>query len=327
MILILTNRSDATADYLCEQYLSGVPFIRINTDDLRTISIHFDGGVFSLRHGNVTVSPDDIVGVWYRRPGRLVPPVEHPEFAVNQFIIEEWTEAIESFLEAIPFARWMNHPCSNVRASRKLHQLQAATRASLRIPVTHLTSSNTEARRLMERHGHLVTKPLGSGVLQRESGFTQIYTSEVSAIALELDRRTGCPTLYQERIRKSADVRVTVVDAEMFAVGISSLDTRGEQVLDIRQGMSAATARYFEIDIPMDVMRGIREIMTLYHLRFGAFDFAIDHDGNWVFFEVNPNGQWAWLDLEAGLSIGRTIALSLVSHSAQQGEQNARVIY
>jgi hypothetical protein len=31
---------------------------------------------------------------------------------------------------------------------------------------------------------------------------------------------------------------------------------------------------------------------------------AVDREGKWIFFEINPNGQWAWLDLMGGLDIG-----------------------
>ena len=30
---------------------------------------------------------------------------------------------------------------------------------------------------------------------------------------------------------------------------------------------------------------------------------AIGTDGNWYFFEINPNGQWAWLDSDGGTNI------------------------
>ena len=312
MILIITNKEDVTADYLCQNYLASESYLRIDTDDLHAIEVHFDEGQFSLSHSRGKIEPSLITGVWYRRPGRLVPPVAHSESAVNQLIVEEWTEAIEGFLEEIPFSRWVNHPCANIRASRKLHQLRVAVRANLHVPATRLTMSSTEARHHMERHGRLVTKPLGTGMLLRETGITQIYTSEVSGSALGADMQFGCPTLYQERIQKRVDVRVTVVDTEMVAVAISSPDACGEQTLDIRQGMTTS-AQYSKIDIPGDVARGIREIMAFYRLRFGALDFAIDHQGRWVFFEINPNGQWAWLDFEAGLHIGQALAVNLAA--------------
>ncbi|MBR9804466.1 hypothetical protein GYB59_23455 [bacterium] len=63
---------------------------------------------------------------------------------------------------------------------------------------------------------------------------------------------------------------------------------------------------YSEIELPSKVASSINILMERYGLRFAAIDMAIDLDGNWVFFEINPNGQWAWLDLSAGLNISQS---------------------
>jgi hypothetical protein len=63
---------------------------------------------------------------------------------------------------------------------------------------------------------------------------------------------------------------------------------------------------YSEIELPSEVALSVKRLMRRYGLRFAAIDMAIDLDGKWVFFEVNPNGQWAWLDLSAGLNIARS---------------------
>jgi glutathione synthase/RimK-type ligase-like ATP-grasp enzyme len=43
-------------------------------------------------------------------------------------------------------------------------------------------------------------------------------------------------------------------------------------------------------------------------LRFGAFDFVLDHSMNYWFLEVNPNGQWAFIERETGIPISKAIA-------------------
>lgn len=311
MIIVITNSEDVTADYVCDNFLSNVPFLRIDTDNIRGIGVHLNEGDIVLHHQNGVIAPSQVVGVWYRRPGRIVPPITHSDPSVNQLIAEEWTEAIEGFLEAIHFRHWMNHPRANIRASNKLHQLQVAQRNQIRIPATQLGMSSADARHHMHRHGRVITKPLGSGVISRKTGFTHIYTSEVAASILEADEQFGCPTLFQEKVKKRTDVRVTVVDTKMFAVEILSPKMQGEQALDIRVAMSESIATYAKIDIPPNVADGIIAMMQYYDIRFGAFDFAIDMHDNWIFFELNPNGQWAWLDMEAGLRIGPILAKHL----------------
>jgi D-alanine-D-alanine ligase-like ATP-grasp enzyme len=55
--------------------------------------------------------------------------------------------------------------------------------------------------------------------------------------------------------------------------------------------------RYDSIALPDKVRESLLALVRSYDLRFAAIDLAVDRAGRWVFFEVNPNGQWAWLDL------------------------------
>jgi D-alanine-D-alanine ligase-like ATP-grasp enzyme len=45
-------------------------------------------------------------------------------------------------------------------------------------------------------------------------------------------------------------------------------------------------------------------------LRFGGIDLLVDADGRHWFCELNPNGEWGWLQA-AGLPIADAVALEL----------------
>ena len=44
-----------------------------------------------------------------------------------------------------------------------------------------------------------------------------------------------------------------------------------------------------------------------FQLEFGAFDFIVTNDNQWYFLEVNPNGQWLWLEKILALDISEKI--------------------
>jgi D-alanine-D-alanine ligase-like ATP-grasp enzyme len=48
--------------------------------------------------------------------------------------------------------------------------------------------------------------------------------------------------------------------------------------------------------------------MAELNLEYGALDFVLTPDGRFVFLEINPNGQWLWLD--DMLSLGITTAVA-----------------
>ena len=104
----------------------------------------------------------------------------------------------------------------------------------------------------------------------------------------------SCPTLFQERIAKSLDVRLTFLDGLVAAVGLRRLDGE-DQILDIRRDNMQGVI-HGKVAVPSEPEAKLGRLVSSYGLRFAAVDMAIDCEGEWVFFEINPNGQWAWMD-------------------------------
>ncbi len=307
MLLVLTNSEDATADYLqsrlCE---SSVPFIRINTDSVIDQSeLSYQPKEPLLHIGRRWHKPHDFSNVWYRRPEKLK-SVNIPESPEGRSVLDEWTESLEGFLAHIPRRRWMNHPAANALASRKLEQLSTAARLGLPIPDTILTQDPEELKRFFEKHsGEVVAKPLGKAYIQRSENEADslIYTNQITAADLDnLSDLADCPTLFQRCIRKASDLRITFVDGEMHAAELIAKDSNGQQRCDIRRN-NMEDVQYRCVTLPARMSSKLRKLVSFYGLRFAAIDVVIGIDGEWHFLEVNPNGQWAWMDLQGGSSI------------------------
>jgi len=48
-----------------------------------------------------------------------------------------------------------------------------------------------------------------------------------------------------------------------------------------------------------------------YGLNFGAIDLIVDPDGEFFFLELNPNGQWAWIQQATGRRIREELCRGL----------------
>jgi len=307
MLLILTNSQDATADYLASVLeRRGVEFLRFDTDtSLSAVELSYDGEVPLLRSANRWHRPDDFGNVWYRRPEKLKDARFHssPE---GEFVLDEWSEALEGFFAHIPRPKWMNHPSANVLASHKIDQLSRAKALGLRIPDTLITHDESRLREFFARHHEMViAKPMARGYVERpqDQMDSLIYTNLVLQADLEiLDDLRACPTLFQEYIDKRCDVRITVVDSHLIATQLVATDHDGGQRCDIRRN-NMEDVTYAGTTLPEQVASKINALMDHYDLRFAAIDMVVDKDGQWYFLEVNPNGQWAWLDLTGGMDI------------------------
>ncbi len=297
MIVILTSSEDVTADYLCSK-VSGAECVRLNTDRLLGhATFEFDESGFRLGINSIEILPEQVSGLLYRRPSPLV-SIErlNTEF---EFSLNEWHELFEGWLAMIPKQRWISHPGNILRANHKVEQLFRAKAMGFKVPETIATSSFDRVLSFCKKSkSGIIAKPLYSGYLQREnpSEDTVIYTTALTEDDLrqyEMSLRS-CPTLFQERIDKHYDVRVTVVDNEIFAVRMEAMD-EGHQRLDIRRD-NFAGVHHTPIECPDHIRSTINTFVRSYGIRFGALDFVIDHWDQWYFLELNPNGQWAWMD-------------------------------
>jgi hypothetical protein len=300
VLIILTNSDDATSDYLCEKLAQhAIEFQRLDTDTLaRECSIGYKAGVSCLAINSIRIRSTDVAALILRRPKRLeFARVRSPE---ADHAADEWMEALEGFLAHIPFPRWINHPSANAAASHKIEQLTHARQMGLSTPDTLITQKPDAVKQFLIKHKYQVlTKPLAGGYIERDNQLedTVIYTNLISVKHLkELNLISKCPTLFQQRIEKSSDVRICYLDGALTAVELIAVE-QGQQRLDIRRD-NMKDVKYRILEVPSAVKRSLCKLVRSYKLRFAAIDFVIDKRGNWVFLEINPNGQWAWLDLE-----------------------------
>jgi glutathione synthase/RimK-type ligase-like ATP-grasp enzyme len=200
----------------------------------------------------------------------------------------------------------VNHPSCNALAAHKLEQLTVAPKLGFKVPDSLVTQEEDVLRSFVKRHqDRVIVKPIASGYVHRggEQPDSLIYTNRVRDCDLkDLDDLSICPALFQEFVEKSYDVRITVVDADIHAVALFATGEDGKQQCDIRRD-NMSDVRYEKIDLPDRIKTSVINLMNYYGLRFAAIDMAVATTGEWYYFEVNPNGQWAWLDMCAGTTI------------------------
>ncbi len=323
MIIVLSNSLDVTADYVCSRLEKDrLDYIRLNTDGLtEKTELLYQSNDLSLNIDHQKLRPEGISSVWYRRPKPLsFPDGKHFEKGEQTHTLSEWSAAIEGFFSHIPSKLWINHPSNNASASSKLEQLSRAKRFGLGIPRTLVTQSFEEVMQFWkECQGRLVTKPISHGYIERDNPEEDavIFTNEVTLDQLNENQKnlSLCPTLFQEKVEKSCDVRINVVDKAVIATAIYASAQDNLQNIDIRRN-NMSGVRYETIKLSSSLERSILKLCHSYKLRFAAIDMAITTDAKWVFFEINPNGQWAWLDLEGVTDVASLLLRAMQASSS-----------
>ncbi|MGC4939464.1 ATP-grasp ribosomal peptide maturase [Kribbella sp. DT2] len=196
--------------------------------------------------------------------------------------------------------RWVNHLWRSLEAEFKPTQLAVARELGFVVPPTIITNRYDDVREFASTYGRLVYKPLQNADLTGPDGDAlMIWVDEVDPAELDESIRLTLH-LFQAKVDKRADVRVTVIGDEVFSVRIDSPH------VDWRRDYDQVS--YTVIDTPRAVERACRRYLERFGLLFGAFDFGLAYDGTWVWYECNAGGQWHWLELETGLPMTAAMA-------------------
>jgi glutathione synthase/RimK-type ligase-like ATP-grasp enzyme len=210
---------------------------------------------------------------------------------------------------AYPSIHWVNHPLKISAANYKPEQIARAKRSGLLVPDTLITTLVEEADAFCERHNwSVVTKPIGHGEIlgAHEADDHIVYTNLLSSgDRPHLRDVAACPTFFQQAISKDIDVRATVVDREVIAVALHSQERAVSRIDCRRDNMSGM--RYSSLVLPAELCAALIEFVRSYGLYYAAIDLARDPDGRYWFLELNPAGQWAWLEQLVGVPISSAL--------------------
>lgn len=247
---------------------------------------------------------ESIISVWYRRPAPAELPEEFP-LAVRMFAEEETRDTTRGLWELLN-CLWVNHPENIRRANSKIHQLNIAHQIGLEIPKTILTNDPEEAKRFISTiHGPIVTKPLSRGYINDNNQPGAIYTNLIETKHLErIQQIRYTPSLFQEYVPKDVELRITVVGKNVFTAEIHSQQKK-ETRHDWRHDTLALKHR--EHPLPDNIKLKCIQLAKTFDLEFGAIDMILTPDGRYVFLEINPNGQWAWIEEMTGLPISEAM--------------------
>jgi len=306
--LLITEQFEPTADWLLEELRRrAVPCVRWNLDRFpvgSSLTFRASDGRFTAEVSTDGRALDfgSVGSIWCRgfRPSGF-DAVRDTDRTFAQSESQRALDALMTVADAV----WVNHPQRHLQANSKPAQLFVAQQVGFDIPETVITNDPEHARGLVaQSEGRAIYKAMSQNLnLERGKAlFTGLVTENELA---KLDLIRVSPGIFQTFVPKAYEVRATVVGARVFSGRIDS-QTRTETEVDWRH-------RPFDIDetpieLPSDIESKIHAFMRAFGLVYGAFDFIVRPDGRYVFLEINPAGQYMWVEAATRLPI--TLALA-----------------
>ncbi|HEJ2566266.1 hypothetical protein IPC1486_06115 [Pseudomonas aeruginosa] len=307
MLMLVTNRRDITTDYVVvELQRRRLPYFRLNTELLPQALCTMDSyprNAWSISLAGKTIRGDQVQAAYFRRPGAPEASPSPLDEGEKAYIEDEWSSFIKSLYSRLD-GTWLNAPTAIFLAEDKPRQLMLAHELGFNVPFTRITNDIAAARQVTEA-GAAIGKPLRQALLvgDRErviftTRLEYIRDGDAAAIAMT-------PFIVQAEVVKKYDIRVTVIGTKVFATAIWSQEHEETQV-DWRQG-SRPDLKHERIELPLSVQQQCLELLRRLNLRYGAIDLICDRQGKLWFLEINPNGQWAWIENLTGYPIASAI--------------------
>lgn len=276
---------------------------RIPRETPLTLGFEAEGWRGATRVDGRAIDLAQVGAVWWRRPQAFalhsdVIGADDQGFALGE------THAAVTGLWTLLAAGWINEPDADERASRKVWQLEVARRAGLTIPRTLITSDPKAAREFVSS--------LPGGAIYKAFSATERTWRETrlldDAAADKLEAVRFAPVIFQEYIPAVADLRITAVGGRLFPAAIR---VREKFRYDFRMAIDDMDIAPYELS--QAIHDALLAMMTTMNLEYGAFDMRLTADGRCVFLEVNPAGQWLFVEHKTGQPIGLAMAERLIA--------------
>ncbi|MGH3938653.1 MAG: ATP-grasp ribosomal peptide maturase [Pseudonocardiaceae bacterium] len=312
-VLVLTEPSDTTADLVVKELdRRAAQVFRVDPGDFPLsvqVSAWFDGSWHGRIHGpDGSVDLRDIRSVYVRRPTAFTFPTSMTD-AEQRFAAREARRGVGGLLMSLPCS-WVNHPSRAADAEYKPLQYTIAAECGLDVPRTVITNVPGDAD---EHRAHLgssvVYKTLASATVTDGDRVGLIYTTPVMASDMADNRVALTAHQFQQQVPKVRDVRATVVGKHVYSANILVDDENAGGLLDWRADYDALL--YEPGQLPDSVESSLLRMTERLGLSFAAADFVVTADGRHLFVDLNPSGQWGWIQEATGLPIAAAIAAQL----------------
>lgn len=283
MLFVFTCSQEGTFD-LMRPFFRNLQVFRFNIDQPEEYAWDFNRQGFSITDlkDGVTIDSRSISSYYLRKPMYLE-TIDIPKDGCLENWRREETEALfKDFYRECESKDLTVLVHSRDNHYGKLRQMRVAENY-FKVPNWHIFHGTLPPELTQ---GHWVAKALTGTLIGKGKVF---FVKEVDPTKLDL----SYPWFLQEKLEGEDEVTVVYANGQLFPYRYPrSAITASE---DIRKATIEDNSLWQPCELTAHEQSAIRGFMAETGYSFGRFDFIRKDDALW-FLELNPNGQWAWLD-------------------------------
>ena len=318
MILILSkNKNELTTDEVMDWlYFYGADFHRINGEDLEIEDFSLELGTDNIKDSIISKFSEAGV-IWYRRWYEVANNIQYfeniePKEAANYFF---YSKSEVSYLSAFVFKAfenkfWVDYPPStNVN---KLSVLDKARSLGFKIPETLVTNKKATLKQFLFKHKVIITKPISEVLFLNLKGYHFLTTTKkITRKNVDNLPDVFAVSLLQEMINKKFEIRVFILGEELYSMAIFSQND-SKTIDDFRNYNRERPNRFVPYILPKEIQKRIMDLMKALNLKSGSVDLIKSIDDEFVFLEINPNGQFGMVSKPCNYFLEKKMAEYLI---------------
>ena len=312
MAIIITENNDITTNKVIDWFLANSTTVhRINSQTYSQLSFQLSDKCHSIHINQKEVSPNE--KIWNRR-GKMntLPKKELFGTPFYNYLKREEDSFIKSL--ELHLKNQNSYTGSYLREveNYKITHLLNAKKIGLKITKTLVTNSKIELTEFYQKYNPIISKDLrySVNVSDENTQYGSIGTFEVTQEMIDNLSDDFAPCFVQERINKKVEIRVFVFKDKLFSMAIFSQNNAKTSV-DYRNYDTQKPNRVSPFTLPKKVEKQVFEFMRISNLDTGSMDLILNQDNEFVFLEVNPQGQIDWLSKHCNYYVEKHIAEEL----------------
>jgi len=268
---------------------------------------------YALGCGDMDFDMDGCGAAWWRRPQQPEVSVSIMRVSHRQFAANESSEALHGLWRALDVF-WVNDPLRDQAAQRKPYQLRVAQDVGLEMPDTLITNCIGQVREFVAARGF--DRVIYKAFSATEEEWRETRLLKENELEM-IENVKYAPVIFQEYVEAEVDLRVTIVGDKIFPAAIYSQETSYK--VDFRIDMTCARVEVAQL--PAETERQLHAFMGRLGLVFGAIDMRRTPNGRHVFLEINPAGQWLFVEQRTGQPISAALAQLLCEKDQKAAER------
>ena len=300
-VLIFTRKYDPEVDQVGIHLLSkGIDYIQYNLEDFFWTS--FNKQIFKNAKHHARISSDgkeidlDTISIaWLRHFDITTMDFTGPKY-MQIFAFQQYYNMVNIIQNSLS-CKWINNPRLVEQVSDRSKQLTCATKIGFTVPPTLITNELDEALKFFHSHtGEIVVKALHHHGVEINDKIYSFFTrtmkkKDLSGISSEL----FVPCILQTKLQRKAELRITVVGENVFS---AKLNFKTEIEHDDIHQYNSKEVHIEKCDEfhSETFVEQCRKLVKSFGLQYAALDFLIDCDDNPIFLEINPSGDWLWIE-------------------------------